>query len=251
MHCPEAVVFDLDNTLAESFTPPEPAMIERLTRLVPLLPVSIMSAASFERISRDVLAHLPENVDLTRLRLFTANAAQCYEREGEAWSQRYAFGFTAEERDRIYEAIRQALTETGIAEGTSFRGERFIDYAGYVAFTAVGTDATREEKRAWDPDGAKRRLLREAVMRKIPEFDVFMGGATSIDVTPRGINKSYGVTWLARRLAVDPAELLYVGDALYEGGNDVVVIPTGIRTRSVNNPAETLAVIDEIISVCS
>ena len=37
-------------------------------------------------------------------------------------------------------------------------------------------------------------------------------------------------------------------DALYEGGNDAVVIPTGVRTRSVSNPSETADLIDELLA---
>jgi hypothetical protein len=45
--------------------------------------------------------------------------------------------------------------------------------------------------------------------------------------------------------------MLYVGDALYPGGNDEVVILTGVQTRAVANPTETETIIDEILAACS
>jgi len=41
--------------------------------------------------------------------------------------------------------------------------------------------------------------------------------------------------------------MLYVGDALKEGGNDSVVIETGIRTQEVSGPQETAKVIEEVL----
>ena len=41
--------------------------------------------------------------------------------------------------------------------------------------------------------------------------------------------------------------MLYLGDALYAGGNDSVVIPTGIQTRQVNGPDDTAGIIDELL----
>ena len=78
-----------------------------------------------------------------------------------------------------------------------------------------------------------------------------MGGMTTVDITHKGINKAYGVRWLSEKLGIPAGEMLYVGDALFEGGNDIVVIPTGIQTRSVSGPPETLAVIEELLKACA
>ena len=90
-----------------------------------------------------------------------------------------------------------------------------------------------------------------AIAKKLPAYDVMMGGATSTDVTKKGVNKAYGVRWLSERLGVHPADMLYVGDALYPGGNDYVVVPSGIVTRATKGPAETLKIIDELLLACA
>jgi hypothetical protein len=41
--------------------------------------------------------------------------------------------------------------------------------------------------------------------------------------------------------------MLFVGDALYPGGNDEVVISTGAQTRSTSGPPETNKIIEELL----
>jgi phosphomannomutase len=243
----KAVIFDLDNTLAEPFHPPTLSVLQKFAQLTKRTPVAIMSAASFERIKSDVLALLPP-APLEKLTLFTANAAQCYAYSSKEWSPQYRYGFTREELENIRSALAETVRECGIDTSRSY-GEQFVDYEGYVAFTALGVDAPSSERATWDPDQAKRQKLRDVLQKKVPEFDVFIGGATSVDVTPKGINKEFGVRWYAKFLGAQPEELLYVGDALYEGGNDHVVIQTGVVTRAVAHPAETEKVIDELLAM--
>ena len=81
----------------------------------------------------------------------------------------------------------------------------------------------------------------------MPDVEVLIGGMTTIDVTKKGIDKSYGVLWLSKHLNIPVAEMLYVGDALYPGGNDAVVIPTGIQTHITSGPGETTLIIDRLL----
>jgi hypothetical protein len=49
-------------------------------------------------------------------------------------------------------------------------------------------------------------------------------------------------------LGVEPPTMVYVGDALQEGGNDSVVIGTGIQTHSVKNPQDTAQFINSLLT---
>ncbi len=245
---PKALVFDLDNTLAEPHRPPTPSMMDKLAALSQRFPIAIMSAASLERIERDVLSIACPNFDLSHLSLFTANAAQCYIHKDGAWVAQYRFGFTDAERMHIQTALEEATAATGILEDRPPYGPQFVDYEGYLAFSALGIDAPIDVRRSWDPDGAKRKKVRALLQERLPEFDIFIGGLTTIDVTQKSINKSYGIRWYTEHLGIAAAEILYMGDALYEGGNDAVVIPTGVQTHLVSGPADTEKRIDEILA---
>jgi len=250
MQCPKAALFDLDNTLADPFHPPKEEMLERFKKLLSLRPVAIMSAASLQRIQKDVLQNLG-NTDLSSLTLFAANAAQSYIYREGTWQVQYQFSFSDIEREHIRATLRQCVTDLGIITDKDIAHDKqFVDYQGYVAFTALGVGAPVEDRKAWDPDASKRQSLRAALQEKLPEFDIYIGGSTSVDITPKKINKAYGINWYSKFLHIPTSEMLFVGDALYEGGNDNVVIETGVQTRSTSGPEETLSIMDELLTAC-
>lgn len=244
---PEVILFDLDDTLGESFKPPERAMIDLLGRLLLLRKVGIMSAATFDRIERDVIARLPTPADFEKLFIFPTSGAQCYLYMSGEWEDVYNAGFTDAEREMIMSALRDAIQATGITRGVVPYGERIIDRGSEIVFTPLGEGAPNDVKSAYDPDGAKRSVVIRILKEKIPGFEIRLGGRTTIDITPAGIDKSHGVEWLSKKLGVPASNMLYVGDALYPGGNDEPVKRTGIQTREVRNPEETRAFIDVLL----
>ena len=250
MKCPRAALFDLDDTLAESFQPPSSDMIEKLRALLEHIPVVIITAAGFKRIQREFFEHLADSPHISRLTVFPNSAAQCYRYTDGAWNLEYNLALSKEDRERIKTAVDEAVVETGIIEPSEYV-PAILDREVQIAFAALGLKAPLPAKEAWDPDQSKRKKLKALLEQRIPEFEILIGGMTTIDITTKGVNKAYGVNYFAKRLGAKPSEMLYVGDALYEGGNDYVVIPTGIQTRSVTGPADTLKVIDELLQVCS
>ncbi len=72
-----------------------------------------------------------------------------------------------------------------------------------------------------------------------------MGGSISIDVTRRGIDKAYGVKKLRERLSIAIADI-FVGDALFPGGNDYPAEQAGAESFRVRDPHETKRVVEAI-----
>jgi hypothetical protein len=249
MHCPKAVMFDVDDTLAESFQPPKPAIVAKLAKLLEILPVAIITGAGLPRINSDFMEPLSHSPHASRLSVLPNSSAQAYT-WANGWNEEYNLALSGEERARIKSVFDKASQEVPLIRDTKHYGERLVDREAQVAFTVVGLDAPQDIKMAWDPGAAKRRIIRTYLMQQLPEFDVRTGGASTIDVTRKDVSKAYGVMWLSQKLKVEPGDMLYVGDALYEGGNDEAVIPTGIRTRKVSGPAETEVIIDELLLAC-
>jgi hydroxymethylpyrimidine pyrophosphatase-like HAD family hydrolase len=204
-----------------------------------------MSGAAFERIKRDVLDRMKPS-DAARFFVFSDSAAQVHAWQKGSWHEEYNYAIAPEDRARIHTALSDAARESGVMAGAPDTS-RILDRETSVAWTALSPDATRQEKREWDTGNRKRISLLAAVRRKLPEFNVTIGGKTTIDVTREGISKEFGVRWLATELAIDPYEMLFIGDGFYEGGNDAVVIPTGIQTRETTGPAETLDIIEDLL----
>jgi len=77
---------------------------------------------------------------------------------------------------------------------------------------------------------------------------VRLGGATSIDVTKPGIDKAYGIRKLRDILGIPIDEMIFVGDAIFPGGNDYPAEETGAFSIEVKDPHETKRVIEAIVA---
>ncbi len=251
--CPEAAVFDLDNTLAVAFTPLSTRTAQGLSSLLTHVPVAIMSGATIERMEQYVLPMLSSDAKLSNLYLFPNTSASCYVWKDGLWQKAYEHTFTKEEYDKAVNALKEGIEHTNIVRGAKVWGERIVARETQITFAGLGVDAPVEEKKVWDPDRKKRRKLKHVLDEKLAgmDFDIRISSRTAIDITKKGIDKALGVRWLAAHLGIETKNMLFVGDDLAPEGNDAMVIPTGIRTRETSGPDETAAVIEELVSVCS
>lgn len=242
---PEAVIFDMDGTLTESFVPPAQSVLDDLVKLAHRIPIAIMSGASFERIQRDVLERM-HGSETTRLYVFSDGGAQSHMWQSGAWRERYNYALASQDRQIITDAIKEAAAECDLFAG-EHDTSRILDRETSVAWTAVKGNATPHEKREWDKNGEKLPKLLAAIRKRLPDFEVVIGGKVTIDVTRKGITKAFGVEWLAKDLSLEPKNMLFIGDGFMEGGNDAIVIPTGIDTTETSGPEETLEIIEGLL----
>ena len=112
----------------------------------------------------------------------------------------------------------------------------------------MGQEAPLDEKDDWDPDFSKRKKIKAILDTLLPEFSVRMGGATSIDVTKPGIDKGYGIRKLRDILGLSLKEMIFIGDALFVGGNDYPAEKAGVVSIPVRGPSETKRVTEAIIA---
>jgi HAD superfamily hydrolase (TIGR01484 family) len=132
-----------------------------------------------------------------------------------------------------------ALHASGYVKPQKIYGQLIEDRGSQITFSALGQNAPIEMKLSWDPTREKREKIAEILRQRNPEFDVRIGGATSIDINKRGINKGYGIRRLEQFLNIGPDDILFVGDALFYGGNDYPAKATGIDCIEVKGPEET------------
>jgi hydroxymethylpyrimidine pyrophosphatase-like HAD family hydrolase len=74
-----------------------------------------------------------------------------------------------------------------------------------------------------------------------------LGGSTSVDVTKPGIDKAYGIRKLKDVLGISLKEMIFIGDALFAGGNDYPAEQAGVVSIPVQGPHETKRVVEAII----
>jgi len=82
----------------------------------------------------------------------------------------------------------------------------------------------------------------------IPDFSIRLGGTTSVDITRPGVDKAYGIAKLADTLGIAKEDMIFVGDALFPGGNDYPAKEAGVVCIEVKGPNETKLVIEAIVA---
>ncbi len=244
---PRAVLFDVDDTLAVSWQPPTQSMVDKLSKLLEKMPIAILTAASFPRVEKALLPSLESHSHAKHLYVFSYNGAELHVLQDGAWSSLYRIPMTPEQRARAVSVIKECVKETGIIEKDPKYSWEILERDSKIVFSALGLAARQEHKRAWDSGLEKRTKLKRALEKRLPDLEILIGGTTTIDITAKGIHKGYGALWLAKHLGVKPGEMLFIGDALYPGGNDYVVMEAGVDTRQVQNPAETELLIDKLL----
>lgn len=243
-----AIAFDLDGTLAESKQALSPAMAEVLIKLARNMPVAVLSGGSWRQFIAQFLSGFPPGTDFSNIYLFPDSAAQCFSYEGGAWKALYDEQMSSEERAMIISSIKQALTQSNFPNPPQVWGEQIEDRGAEITFSALGQEAPPEEKKGWDPDRSKRMPLYQLLVQRLPEYTVALNSSTSIDITRKGMTKARGLRKFGELTSIPISDMIYVGDTLEEGGNDYVVIETGVRTHAVTGPEDTAAFIQQFIS---
>ena len=240
------IVFDLDGTLAGSKSPLDSEMSGLLHDLLLIVKVAVISGGDWPQFEKQLLSNLPHDERLANLSLLPTCGTKFYRYDSAAWKKIYSEDLTAEERDKILSSLTKAIISADF-KTDKLRGEQIEDRGSQITFSALGQKAPLEEKNKWDPDFSKRKKIKAILDTLVPEFSVRIGGSTSIDITKPGIDKAYGIRKLRDLLGISLKEMIYIGDALYVGGNDYPAKEAGVDCISVKDPNETKRVIPTII----
>ena len=243
------IVFDLDGTLAESKSSLDADMSRLLHGLLGIVKAAVISGGDWPQFEKQVLSHLPHDASLANLSILPTCGTKFFRYAGD-WKKLYSEDFTSDEKAKIVAALEKAVAEAGLRAERVW-GEAIEDRGSQITFSALGQQAPLEEKKKWDPDFAKRKKIKAILDLLIPGFSVRLGGATSVDVTKPGIDKAYGVRKLRDVLGISLKEMIFIGDALFAGGNDYPAEQAGVVSIPVQGPNETKRVVEAIIACLS
>jgi len=213
------VAFDLDGTLALSKQPLTEEMADLFAQLLRVAQVAVISGGDWPQFDKQVASRLPGHADLSRLWMMPTSGAKLYRHVEGTWSPIYAELFTDEQKQEILDAFDASLAATGFTPEEVW-GERIEDRGSQITFSALGQQAPLHAKEVWDPDFAKRKVIQADLMKRLPGVSINLGGATSVDVTQPGVDKAWGLKRLAEHSGVAHDEMLFIGDAIFPGGND-------------------------------
>jgi len=251
----KVLAFDLDGTLAPSKSTLPPRMGELLDQLLDHYEICVISGGKFGQFETQLLDGLKtDSAKLSRLHLMPTCGTQYYKYTNDTWAQVYAENFTEDEKAKIITALNEGIDTLGYRESKVY-GEIIEDRGSQITFSALGQDIVAELgdegvqlKEDWDPDTTKKNAIRDYVANLIPEFEVRVGGGTSIDITKPGIDKAYGMQKLIDMLGITKEDILFYGDRLSEGGNDYPVKQFGIESIEVSNWQDTAEKLEAILT---
>lgn len=131
---------------------------------------------------------------------------------------------------------------------TEFRGDG-VEYhiSGCITFPILGTKALQPDKLAFDPERKKRRAFYGEVVDAFPNYNVFVGGSSSFDMSPKPYNKYYALDLYCRENGYSHSEVVYIGDDYGKGGNDECVYLSDINYIKIDDYREFSSVVKELL----
>ncbi len=200
---------DLDNTVTQSRGVISPEMRDELSRFKD---VHIVSGAERSQIKKQL--------DGFQCSILAQNG-----NDNALWK-----------REMTIEEIRLSILH--ILEYSDIKKDLLEIRGCQIGFSLIGHNAPAKMKKAFDPLGEKRKWILDTY--PVDEsLEVRIGGTTTMDYFPKGLNKGFNIRKFIGMKGWNKEECLYIGDALFPGGNDETVIGI-IPTHQVKNHLETL-----------
>jgi phosphomannomutase len=254
----KVIAFDLDGTLAPSKSPMPDRMSDLMDRLLENYQVCVMSGGRFEQFEKQFLSNLkamPEQLKNLHLMPTCGTRYYRYDSTNQTWEKVYTEDFKPAEKEKIIAVLAKAMKELGYDNEKTY-GETIEDRGSQITLSTLGQDVVDalgldgvKLKEEWDPDNKKKNKIAAFARELLSEFEVRVGGLTSIDVTRPGIDKAYGIKKLMDIVGVQKEEILFMGDRLSEGGNDYPVKAMGVDSIEVSRWEDTALAIEVILHV--
>ncbi len=251
------VVFDLDGTLADSKTPVTADMVRTIAQLLTQKKMAVIGGGSWAQFKWQLVQHLKYPPELLEnLYLFPTTSTSFYKYERGRWHAVYRKVLSKKEWESIKKAFAEAFEEAGYVPPPKTYGKVIENRGSQATFSALGQDIVTvlgkkglKMKEEWRKKNEKMKVrIANLVQRKLSGFEVRRGGITSIDVTKKGIDKAYGVRQIEKTLRIPIRDMVFVGDALYRGGNDAAARKSGVRTIATTGPKETKRIIASLLA---
>lgn len=248
------IVFDLDGTLAPTKSTIDEEMGKLIEQLLKIKKVAVIGGGKYQLFEEQFLNDLKAPKELlSNLFLFPTTATTFY-RWKNGWKKVYAHDLTEDEVKRTISAFEKAIKEVDYKPEKTY-GITIENRGTQVTWSALGQDVVKvlgdrgvELKNKWKEENTPLKLkIAKLVQEQVPDLEVHAAGYTSIDVTKKGIDKSYGLKQMEKYLKIKIKDMLFIGDAIFPGGNDFAVTRTAIDYVAIKDPEETKSVIHQIL----
>jgi phosphomannomutase len=238
---PTHFFFDVDKTLTPSRSLMEAAHQPIFERLCQKADVVAVSGAEESQIKKQI----PRSFDGKYFTLAQSGNHALDKKGSVLWKEKLSDA----EVTTILAFIEKIKTELNLP--VKDENDLIENRGSQISYSLIGHNEDLEKKYAFDPDTALRlSILKQhaADIEALKEngIEVKTGGTTTLDFFRLGKNKGYNIARFIEKYGWKPQDCIYVGDALFPGGNDETVIGI-IPTRGVKDHTETFAYLAEIL----
>lgn len=248
------IAFDVDGTLTVSKTLITEKMAHLIKELVKRRQVLAIAGGSFHQLQTQFLPpFLNDETMLPFIHNFTllpTSGSQRYEYDDikKEWLMTDKEPLDADVKERAIKLLQEVIDNPIYEIPPNPTGNIIEDRDTQITFTPNGQQAPVDIKIKFDPDRKKRERIKAMLDPELPEVSILINGTSSIDILPKGFNKAVGLTRYLNKIGLNKADVLFIGDGIFPGGNDYSVLEAGFETIAVKNPSETEAIISAWIS---
>ena len=214
------ICFDLDGTLAPSKQRIDDEMAELINQLLEKYHVSVITWGWEDRFQKQIFDYITTDENLLNKFIPCPTCGtKMYKFEDGEWNKLYSLDFSDEEKQSILESMDEVLDLLDLRPEKTW-WELVEDRWSQITFSALGQQAPVEEKSVRDPDFKKRNVIKMELEKRIPNFSINSGWATSIDITMKWVDKSFWIRKIMENFPIEMDEILFIGDAVFPGWND-------------------------------
>lgn len=237
----------MDGTLSQSKSPMTPEMGELFNKLSEITKIAVISGASFAQFEKELLPVIKPSPNIV---LLTTDGNQHLEFDDslKKWKVIDKQEFPPALKSKVLQALTTIIASKDFGIPQNPVGKYVEDRDTEVNFSALGQNAPIEAKKVWDPDQKKRKKIKEKLESMVDGLTVSIAGTTSIDIFPKGRDKAFGLDLFMKRMNLSKKEVIFVGDAIFPGGNDYPALEMGLETIKVGGPADTAEIIQRWLS---
>lgn len=241
------IAFDLDGTLAESKHRITDEMAVLISKLAQHSKVIIISGGSFAQYEKQLIPYIGIE-HLENIILMPTNGSVRYEYLGSEWNITKEIPFEGNVKEKVLHELQDVIQCGEYNVPQEHYGEYIEDRGTQITFSGYGQLAPIDKKSIWDPSREKRIKIKEYIELKIPEVEAHVGGMTSIDILPKNFNKAKGILLYLEEITMTVKDVLFIGDAVFPGGNDYSPSQVGIETIATTGPEQTKEIIQTLLN---
>jgi phosphomannomutase len=207
-------VFDIDGTLTPARQPMNTEFMLLFLDFCRANRVYLCTGSDWEK----VLEQVPNVIVDTVEGIFTCSGNSLWVDREEKKQFRNDF----KPSEKLLETLAKYIEDSKFPYRT---GKHFEFRTGMMNFSIVGRSCSKDQRKeyhSWDEKNHERKIIASELRAKFPSLDFNIGGEISIDIHPKGYDKSRAIK-IIKQLN-EGATLHFFGDKMHPGGNDYPVL---------------------------